>query len=75
MPFIAGMLRAAHNKPGAGNLAAAKKRPAIAPTNIGAPPMSGGPPLSVSPALSVTPPLERGSINASIQADTEIKEK
>jgi len=63
MPFISGMLRAAHKQPGAGALAPGAGnlhkigggrggRAAVA--DIGAPPP---PPLCASPTLSVTPPL------------------
>jgi len=63
MPFITGMLRAAHKQPGAGSLAK-KQRPAIQPSQL---PAVEQPPMSVSPALSLTPPMDRASISASIQ--------
>ena len=70
MPFITGMLRAAHKQPGAGSLAK-KPRPAIQPPPSQQPAVEQ-PPLSVSPALSLTPPLDRASISASIQEHKHI---
>ena len=68
MPFITGMLRAAHKQPGAGSLAK-KQRPAIQPSQL---PAVEQPPMSVSPALSLTPPMDRASISASIQEHKHI---
>lgn len=64
MPFISGMLRAAHNRPGAGNLALAKKRglPAAAGAQ---PPSAVGGTAGGGPAALPAPPAG-GSRSAAV---------